>query len=83
METGKATEVKKTKESVRPTRCEMSSCRKKLSLTDFPCRCKHFYCLTHRDPSAHICSINYFEEHKRELLRTMSSAVVGMKVETI
>ena len=40
-------------------KCSYDSCNKKLSLTVFPCRCKHRFCNIHRLPEAHACTYNY------------------------
>jgi hypothetical protein len=41
------------------------------------------FCSLHRDPLVHKCTFDFHAEAKNNLLRTMSTAVVGKKVEVI
>ncbi len=38
--------------------CFLKGCRKKIKLTDYPCKCKHIYCSKHRLPETHDCNWN-------------------------
>ena len=67
----------------KPSRCDFTTCKKKLLLSDFACRCGNFYCLNHRLSEQHVCTYDYAGRHKNELLKTMSSAVVALKLERI
>ena len=62
---------KKTKKKA-PRCCFINSnnekCRKKLKLTDYPCRCQKRFCVTHRLPEKHLCHINYKEINKDSYL---------------
>jgi len=49
---------KRKKDKHKKTRCSFEGCRKKLKLTDMPCRCQQLYCQKHRLPESHICSWN-------------------------
>ena len=40
-------------------RCNVSSCKKKLGLTGFKCRCGHSYCGQHRYAESHECEFDY------------------------
>lgn len=40
-------------------RCALPECNKKLKLSDLQCRCEKRFCLNHRLPEQHICSLNY------------------------
>jgi hypothetical protein len=42
-----------------PKRCGANDCKKKLALTDFPCRCEKRFCSLHRMPEDHLCTYNY------------------------
>ena len=64
-------------------RCEATDCKKRLTLTDFKCKCEKFFCLKHRAQMDHTCSFDYFAENQQRLLKTMSSAVVAAKVNVI
>jgi predicted nucleic acid binding AN1-type Zn finger protein len=64
-------------------RCAMSGCNKKLSLCDFACKCANIYCSAHRNPLTHACTFDFRAEGKERLLKVMSAAVVGKKMEVI
>ena len=64
-------------------RCEAEGCKKKLSLIPFQCKCKKNFCDIHRYPEEHMCSFDFKESAKQILLKTMSSPVIGTKVEVI
>ena len=74
-------ELNKPKE--RPTRCCFTGCKKKLLLSDFPCRCGEFHCSSHRASEAHSCTYDYKKDNKEFLLKTMSTAVIGKKIDMI
>lgn len=40
-------------------RCCAEGCPKKLKLSDMECRCEKRYCLKHRLPEDHQCSVDY------------------------
>lgn len=61
-------------------RCEFPECRKKLGIVSFDCRCGHHYCPEHRSAEQHACTFDYKQEARKELLKYMSSPVVGQKV---
>jgi hypothetical protein len=42
-----------------PCRCHVESCRKKLGLTGFKCRCGYSYCGQHRYVESHNCTFDY------------------------
>jgi hypothetical protein len=52
-------EQKKPVESSRPKRCQHESCKIKIMLADFPCKCSNFYCSQHRYSESHKCSFDY------------------------
>jgi hypothetical protein len=64
-------------------RCCHGGCKKKLSLTDFPCKCGKTHCSMHRPAEVHNCSYDFKADHNRVLLKTMSSAVIANKVDKI
>ena len=65
IKTGTAREQKEgvnlTKRSIRKTikRCQLQSCRKKLTLSAVPCRCGLTFCSYHRLPECHSCCVDY------------------------
>lgn len=51
--------------------CELSTCRKKLSLTSgFICRCGLTFCSTHRYTDRHACSFDYKAHGRNELIKS-------------
>ena len=66
-----------------PPRCEYSECRKKLTLASVSCKCKKYYCSTHRAEVAHACTFDYKAEQKMRLNKYLSTAIVASKVEAI
>jgi hypothetical protein len=76
---------KKSVEPKKPkvARCEFPECRKKLGLVGFDCRCGHHYCPDHRFSESHACTFDYRQEAKKELLKYMSSPIVGPKIAII
>ncbi|KAG6494905.1 hypothetical protein ZIOFF_042688 [Zingiber officinale] len=50
-------EVGETKTKEGPKRC--ASCKKRVSLTGFSCRCGNFFCAAHRYSDKHDCSFDY------------------------
>ena len=48
----------KSKKTKKP-RCNHPECKKKLKLTDMPCRCKLSFCSKHRLPEQHNCRYNF------------------------
>lgn len=79
MELSSETDSTKAKTS----RCCADGCKKKLALTDFACRCQNRYCSAHRDFLKHGCTYDYKAGQKENLLRFMSTSVVGKKMEVI
>jgi hypothetical protein len=66
----------------RPKRCEHADCNKKLMITDFACKCKQFYCVTHRFSAAHSCSFDYKGTGKEQLSKQLAE-VKGNRLEKI
>jgi hypothetical protein len=64
-------------------RCSFDTCRHKLLLSDFPCKCAKTFCSSHRHSEHHNCEFDYKQNQKDILLRTMSSSVVAKKVDII
>ena len=51
-------------------RCSCEGCRKKLQLVDTLsgiCRCGGIFCMKHRSPEDHNCTINWHEVKKSDL----------------
>ena len=54
-------------------RCSFESCKRKIQITAFPCKCKLVFCDTHKFYEDHKCSYNYFEEEQKKMKDTLSS----------
>ncbi|KAA8497412.1 AN1-type zinc finger protein 6 [Porphyridium purpureum] len=63
-----------------PGRC--FSCRKKVGLTGFKCRCGYVYCSSHRHSDEHDCQFDY-RSMGQELLFRNNPQVVSSKLEKI
>ena len=55
-----------------PKRCCAEGCKKKLSLTDFPCKCGKIHCPSHRPSELHQCTYNYRDSQTNELRKTLN-----------
>jgi len=61
-------------------RCSLSSCNKKLTLTNiFECECKNYYCIKHKFSLDHGCQFDY-KNKQREILQNKLQKVVKDKV---
>jgi hypothetical protein len=58
------------------------SCKKKVGLTGFECRCGFTFCGVHRYADAHACGFDYLS-HDRAVLAKNNEKVVGAKLEKI
>jgi hypothetical protein len=77
-------ETQKEKSHVKnPTRCCFDGCKKKLALSDFPCKCGKIHCTSHRPAELHNCSFDFKQNHKENLLQYMSTAVISAKIDAI
>nr|CAI5818027.1 unnamed protein product [Callosobruchus analis]CAI5848481.1 unnamed protein product [Callosobruchus analis] len=59
-----------------------ASCRKKVGLTGFECRCGGLYCAVHRYSDKHQCQFDYRELGAQEIRRN-NPVVVGEKIQKI
>ncbi|XP_065867064.1 zinc finger A20 and AN1 domain-containing stress-associated protein 3 [Euphorbia lathyris] len=66
--------------AVRPNRC--LSCRKRVGLTGFKCRCGMVFCGTHRYPEQHGCSFD-FKAMGKEQIAKANPVVKADKLEKI
>lgn len=66
-----------------PKRCQYDTCKCKLGLTSFGCKCGLYFCEKHRYSEEHSCTFDYKEEQKKELLKHMSSPVIAQKIEVL
>ena len=63
-----------------PSRCW--SCRKKVALLGFKCRCDYIFCASHRPPETHHCTFDY-KQYGRELSKKNNPRIVGAKIQHI
>ncbi|KAL1802857.1 zinc finger A20 and AN1 domain-containing stress-associated protein 4-like [Daucus carota subsp. sativus] len=68
------------KVKVGPNRC--CSCRKRVGLTGFNCRCGNLYCADHRYPDKHECSFDYRAAGK-DAIRKANPVVKREKLDKI
>lgn len=61
-------------------RCD--TCKKKVPLTSFSCRCGGVFCGEHRYPNEHACSFDY-RAHDRGILQKAHQKVVADKVDKL
>ncbi|KAJ9184456.1 hypothetical protein P3X46_004181 [Hevea brasiliensis] len=73
-----ATEVTAAVEQ--PNRC--STCRKRVGLTGFKCRCGTTFCATHRYPEKHGCTFDFKKVGREEIARA-NPLVVAEKLAKI
>ncbi len=64
-------------------RCCADGCKKKLMLSDFPCKCGKKHCATHRAPEVHACTFDFKASHREILLQTMSTPVLAKKIDVL
>jgi len=62
---------KVTKKKSKKPRCAFNGCRKKLSLTDWACKCEKKFCQAHRQAQDHGCLYNWRKSHQANLNSTM------------
>jgi len=66
----------------KPKKNRCHSCRKKIGLTGFACRCGGLFCGTHRYSDKHDCSFNY-KELAQEEIRKSNPVIVAKKIQKI
>lgn len=68
--------------AVRPKRCCMEGCKKKLLLTDCSCKCGKIYCSMHRLSEMHNCTYDYKSIGKEQLAKAMPN-ITAKKIDVI
>lgn len=63
-------------------RCGAAGCKKKLTLTDFPCKCCTKFCSAHRLPEEHSCTFD-FKAAGKVLLGTQLVSAVKDKIDRV
>uniref|UniRef100_A0A182TF03 AN1-type domain-containing protein n=1 Tax=Anopheles melas TaxID=34690 RepID=A0A182TF03_9DIPT len=70
------------KEDAKKKKNRCATCRKKVGLTGFECRCGGLFCAIHRYSDKHECSFDYRELGAAEIRRN-NPVVVGEKIQKI
>ena len=60
-------------------RCSHSSCRKKLGIVDWACKCKLKFCSKHRFPTEHNCTFDWYTNERSILDKRLMSAKSDFK----
>ncbi|XP_064596026.1 AN1-type zinc finger protein 5-like isoform X2 [Liolophura sinensis] len=66
----------------KPKKNRCHTCKKKVGLTGFECRCGGLYCGLHRYSDKHNCSFDY-REMAQEQIRKNNPVIVGEKIQKI
>jgi len=61
----------------KPTRCQHVECKRKLTLTDFACKCDNYYCPTHRFSEDHACSFDFKKAGQENLEKQLVKSVAA------
>ncbi len=48
-------------------KCAFEGCKKKIKLTDYPCKCALTFCALHKCHVVHKCTFDYKKENKERL----------------
>jgi len=70
---------KESDKDKKPKKNRCHTCKKKVGLTGFECRCGGLYCGLHRYSDKHSCTFNY-KEMAQEQIRKNNPVVVGQKI---
>ena len=73
---------KKEDPPVKPKKCQHENCKTKLALSDFACRCKNYYCSSHRYSDIHKCSFDY-QSIGKDVLTKQNPMIMADKLERI
>lgn len=63
-----------------PKRCQFASCKRKLALSDMPCRCKMTFCQHHRLGEQHACSFDYKKIGQELLAKQLGPPIIAPKI---
>ncbi|XP_048749056.1 AN1-type zinc finger protein 6-like [Ostrea edulis] len=79
---GVSTEVASSPDDKKTKKNRCTTCKKKLGLTGFPCRCGGLFCSMHRYSDKHECDFNY-KELAQEQIRKHNPVIVAEKIQKI
>lgn len=69
-------------EKKKRSRCCLDSCKRKVGLTGFDCRCGGLYCWEHRYSDKHECKFDY-KQLGEDQIRKNNPVIVGEKIQKI
>ncbi|XP_074795309.1 AN1-type zinc finger protein 5-like isoform X1 [Natator depressus] len=75
-------EGEKTSEKPKPKKNRCFTCRKKIGLTGFDCRCGNLFCAIHRYSDMHSCPYDYKAE-AAEKIRKENPIIVAEKIQKL
>ncbi|KAK2542136.1 AN1-type zinc finger protein 5 [Columba guinea] len=75
-------EVKTASEKPKPKKNRCFTCRKKIGLTGFDCRCGNLFCAIHRYSDMHACPYDYKAE-AAEKIRKENPIVIAEKIQKL
>ena len=58
-----------------PKRCECNGCNKKLMLSDLECKCKKYFCSSHRFATDHKCDYDYKSDGIKNLEKNLVKVI--------
>lgn len=64
-------------------RCNHASCKKKLNMFNFLCKCGKHYCITHKNPEDHECTFDYKEISNLEISNMIENKCEYIKINLI
>ena len=76
-ETNKCNKSTIENNKIKKKKCK--ECKKKLTLLDYPCRCKNFYCKIHRLPENHNCTFD-FKTYGQDILSKKNPKIISEKI---
>ncbi|XP_022305240.2 abhydrolase domain-containing protein 2-like isoform X2 [Crassostrea virginica] len=79
---GDPTEVASSPDDKKTKKNRCTTCKKKVGLTGFPCRCGGLFCSMHRYSDKHECDFNY-KELAQEQIRKHNPVIVAEKIQKI
>ncbi|XP_062604999.1 AN1-type zinc finger protein 5-like isoform X2 [Saccostrea cucullata] len=79
---GVVTDVASSPDDKKSKKNRCTTCKKKVGLTGFPCRCGGLFCSMHRYSDKHECDFNY-KELAQEQIRKHNPVIVAEKIQKI
>ena len=61
----------------KPKKCQHLSCKTKLMLSDFACKCENYYCSSHRHAESHSCSFDFKKQGHSQLEKQLVKTVAA------